>query len=76
MTSTAPSRADWTSSAIDGRCFWSAICCWDGLKTAPKIAQLLSAYGQALESAATGNASVASALAKGQKDGARILKGA
>ena len=28
MTSTAPSRADWTSSAIDGRCFWSAICCW------------------------------------------------
>jgi multiple sugar transport system substrate-binding protein len=46
---------------------------WDGLKTHPKIAQLLDVYGQTLEAAASGNASVADALAKGQADAAKVL---
>ena len=47
---------------------------WDGLPTGPKMAQLASVYGQAIEAAATGNKTVAAALAKAQKDGTRILK--
>lgn len=48
---------------------------WDGLPTHPKMAQLTSVYGQAIEAAATGNKSVAAAMAKAQADGTRILKG-
>ena len=47
---------------------------WDGLPTGPKMAQLTDVYGQAIEAAATGNKSVAAALAKAQKDGTTILK--
>jgi len=47
---------------------------WDGLPTGPKMAQLTDVYGQAIEAAATGNKSVAAALAKAQKDGTAILK--
>ena len=48
---------------------------WDGLPTGPKMAQLTSVYGQAIEAAATGSASVKAAFAKAQADGTRILKG-
>ena len=48
---------------------------WDGLPTHPKMAQLTSVYGQAIEAAATGNKSVAAAMRKAQADGTRILKG-
>ena len=47
---------------------------WDGLPTGPKMAQLASVYGQAIEAAATGNKSVRAAMAKAQADGTRILK--
>jgi ABC-type glycerol-3-phosphate transport system substrate-binding protein len=47
---------------------------WDGLPTGPKMAQLASIYGQAIEAAATGNKSVQAAMAKAQADGTRILK--
>ena len=47
---------------------------WDGLPTGPKMAQLASIYGQAIEAAATGKKSVKAALAKAQADGTRILK--
>ena len=47
---------------------------WDGLPTGPKMAQLTSVYGQAIEAAATGSKSVADAMAKAQADGTRILK--
>jgi ABC-type glycerol-3-phosphate transport system substrate-binding protein len=47
---------------------------WDGLPTGPKMAQLTSVYGQAIEAAATGNKSVRAAMAKAQADGTRILK--
>ena len=46
---------------------------WDGLPTGPKMAQLTSVYGQAIEAAATGSATVAAAMAKAQADGTRIL---
>lgn len=48
---------------------------WDGLPTGPKMAQLASVYGQAIEAAATGNKTVQAAMAKAQADGTRILKG-
>jgi multiple sugar transport system substrate-binding protein len=48
---------------------------WDGLPTGPKMAQLTSVYGQAIEAAATGSKSVKAAFAKAQADGTRILKG-
>ena len=47
---------------------------WDGLPTGPKMAQLTSVYGQAIEAAATGNKTVAAAMRKAQSDGTRILK--
>ena len=47
---------------------------WDGLPTGPKMAQLTSVYGQAIEAAATGKKTVAAAMAKAQADGTRILK--
>jgi multiple sugar transport system substrate-binding protein len=47
---------------------------WDGLPTGPKMAQLASVYGQAIEAAATGNKSVRAAMAKAQADGTRILR--
>ena len=47
---------------------------WDGLPTGPKMAQLTSVYGQAIEAAATGNKTVKAAMAKAQADGTRILK--
>ena len=47
---------------------------WDGLPTGPKMAQLTSVYGQAIEAAATGSKSVADAMGKAQADGTRILK--
>jgi multiple sugar transport system substrate-binding protein len=47
---------------------------WDGLPTGPKMAQLTDVYGQAIEAAATGNKSVAAALAKAQKDGSATLR--
>lgn len=47
---------------------------WDGLPTGPKMAQLTSVYGQAIEAAATGSKSVKDAMAKAQDDGTRILK--
>ena len=47
---------------------------WDGLPTGPKMAQLASLYGQAIEAAATGNKTVKAAMAKAQADGTRILK--
>src|SRR3984893_4749515 len=47
---------------------------WDGLPTGPKMAQLTSVYGQAIEAAATGSKSVKDAMAKAQADGTRILK--
>jgi multiple sugar transport system substrate-binding protein len=47
---------------------------WDGLPTGPKMAQLTSVYGQAIEAAATGNKTVQAAMAKAQADGTRILK--
>jgi ABC-type glycerol-3-phosphate transport system substrate-binding protein len=46
---------------------------WDGLPTGPKMAQLTSVYGQAIEAAATGSKSVKAAMAKAQADGTRIL---
>jgi multiple sugar transport system substrate-binding protein len=45
---------------------------WDGLKTAPKIAQLLDIYGQMLEAAASGTA-VADVTAKAQADATKAL---
>jgi multiple sugar transport system substrate-binding protein len=48
---------------------------WDGLPTGPKMAQLTSVYGQAIEAAATGSKSVKAAMAKAQSDATRILKG-
>jgi ABC-type glycerol-3-phosphate transport system substrate-binding protein len=48
---------------------------WDGLPTGPKMAQLTSVYGQAVEASATGSASVKDAFAKAQADATRILKG-
>ena len=47
---------------------------WDGLPTGPKMAQLTSVYGQAIEAAATGSKTVKAAMAKAQADGTRILK--
>ena len=47
---------------------------WNGLPTGPKMAQLASVYGQAIEAAATGSKTVKAALAKAQADGTRILK--
>lgn len=47
---------------------------WNGLPTGPKMAQLTSVYGQAIEAAATGSKSVQAAMAKAQADGTRILK--
>ncbi len=47
---------------------------WDGLPAGPKMAQLTSVYGQAIEAAATGSKTVAAAMAKAQADGTRILK--
>lgn len=47
---------------------------WDGLPTGPKMAQLTSVYGQAIEAAATGSKTVNAAMAKAQLDGTRILK--
>ena len=47
---------------------------WDGLPTGPKMAQLTSVYGQAIEAAATGSKTVQAAMAKAQADGTRILK--
>jgi multiple sugar transport system substrate-binding protein len=47
---------------------------WDGLPTGPKMAQLTSVYGQAIEAAATGDKSVRAAMAKAQTDGTRILR--
>ena len=47
---------------------------WNGLPTGPKMAQLTDVYGQAIEAAATGNKSVAAALAKAESDGTAILK--
>lgn len=47
---------------------------WDGLPTHPKMAQLTSVYGQAIEAAATGKKTVKAAMAKAQADGTRILK--
>lgn len=51
-----------------------AQCCWDGLKTHPKIAQLLDVYGRSIEQAA-GGTSVADALKSGQAEAAKVLKG-
>jgi ABC-type glycerol-3-phosphate transport system substrate-binding protein len=50
-----------------------ALCCWDGLKTHPKISAILDAYGQGLEAAATGIA-VAKAMGDAQKKADKILK--
>ncbi len=47
---------------------------WDGLRTHPKMAQIMSVYGQAIEAAATGSKSVQAAMAKAQTDATRILK--
>ncbi len=47
---------------------------WNGLPTGPKMAQLTSVYGQAIEAAATGSKTVKAAMAKAQADGTRILK--
>jgi ABC-type glycerol-3-phosphate transport system substrate-binding protein len=47
---------------------------WDGLRTHPKMAQIMSVYGQAIEAAATGNRTVTAALQKAQADATRILK--
>ena len=38
---------------------------WDGLPTGPKMAQLTSVYGQAIEAAATGNKTVRAAHGQG-----------
>jgi len=51
-----------------------ALCCWDGLKTHPKIAQLLDVYGRAIEAAAGGTA-VADALKSGQAEAQKVLTG-
>ncbi len=51
-----------------------ALCCWDGLKTHPKIAQLLDVYGRAIEAAAGGTA-VADALKSGQAEAQKVLRG-
>ncbi len=48
---------------------------WDGLPTHPKMAQLTSVYGKAIEAAATGKSTVRAAMAKAQADGTRILRG-
>jgi ABC-type glycerol-3-phosphate transport system substrate-binding protein len=47
---------------------------WDGLRTHPKMAQIMSVYGQAIEAAAIGKKSVRAAMAKAQIDATRILK--
>ena len=47
---------------------------WDGLRTHPKMAQIMSVYGQAIEAAATGSKSVQAALARAQTDATRLLK--
>jgi multiple sugar transport system substrate-binding protein len=51
-----------------------ASCCWDGLKFHPKISEVLDAYGQGLEAAVYGQASVAVAMAKAQRDAERRLR--
>ena len=73
----APVRSDVNTSKGDGqvkRVNKYVLKGWDGLPTGPKMAQLTSVYGQAIEAAATGNKSVKAALAKAQADGTRILK--
>ncbi|MFN8224811.1 MAG: sugar ABC transporter substrate-binding protein [Gaiellales bacterium] len=47
---------------------------WDGLPTHPKMAQLTSVYGKAIEAAASGKSTVRAAMAKAQAEGTRILK--
>jgi ABC-type glycerol-3-phosphate transport system substrate-binding protein len=51
-----------------------ASCCWQGLQTHPKISEVLDAYGQGLEAAVYGKASVPAAMAKAQRDAARRLR--
>ena len=51
-----------------------ASCCWDGLQTHPKIAELLDAYGQGLEAAVYGKASVPEAMAAAQRTAERRLR--
>jgi ABC-type glycerol-3-phosphate transport system substrate-binding protein len=46
---------------------------WDGLPTGPKMAQLTDIYGQAIEAAASGHETVASALAKAQSSATATL---
>jgi multiple sugar transport system substrate-binding protein len=53
--------------------FGFALCCWEGMRAQPKTAQLLDAYGQALESAASGTA-VSKALGTAQSTAVAALK--
>jgi ABC-type glycerol-3-phosphate transport system substrate-binding protein len=73
----APVRSDVNTSKGDAqvkRVNKYVLTSWDGLPTGPKMAQLTSVYGQAIEAAATGSKSVPAAMAKAQADGTRILK--
>lgn len=73
----APVRSDVNTSKGDAqvkRVNKYVLSSWDGLPTGPKMAQLTSVYGQAIEAAATGNKTVQAAMAKAQADGTRILK--
>src|SRR4029077_11265111 len=45
-----------------------AACCWEGLQTHPKIGEVLDTYGQGLEAAVYGTATVPVAMAKAQRD--------
>jgi len=51
-----------------------ASCCWTGLQTHPRIAELLDAYGQGLEAAVYGKTSVQDAMAKAQHDAVRHFR--
>jgi multiple sugar transport system substrate-binding protein len=73
----APVRSDVNTSKGDPqvvRVNKYVLTSWDGLPTGPKMAQLTSVYGQAIEAAASGSKSVHDAMAKAQADGTRILK--
>jgi len=72
-----PARLDADASGGDEmlarNASWVAV--WDGLRTSPKVNQLLDPYGQALEAAASCKTSVDDAFAKAQKQAAEILAG-
>lgn len=72
-----PARLDADASGGDEmlarNASWVAV--WDGLRTSPKVNQLLDPYGQALEAATSCKTSVDDAFAKAQEQATAVLAG-